>query len=641
MTRYLSAFFLAVLLCACLEGLAFSAQGNDERILSFDSHITVQPDSILTVTETIRVRSAGDEIKHGIFRDFPTVYRDAFWNFSKRGFRVTGVTRDGRPEKYETQWLPNGWRVLIGDSGVLLETGEHTYVITYRTNRQLGYFKDHDELYWNVTGNDWHFPIDKATATVELPAGASGKILSVEGYTGLQGEKGKKLNAGVAPGLATFSTTGPLDKFEGLTIVVTWPQGSVKAPSTGEKIRYFVRDNQDAVWGLGGLIAVFAYFLIAWFRVGRDPAGRSIVPEYGAPGGLSPAAVRFISKMGYDDKTFGAAVIDMAVKKALKITEKAGNYTLRKIQGGPAALAPEEGGLLADIFDGRDVLGLSTGNYAPVARATDNLKDILKTSYEKSYFKTNRAVFYPGLALSALAVIISSYHNETINLLAIPAAFFACVLPLIVLAALRKAAGEKRRERWNRKRGSGFGALMQGGLIVWYSLLLVVFTAAGAAVLAWKTSSLFSLFLVGTVGLNYPFFHLLKAPTREGALLMDKIRGFRVFLGATEEGRLNRMNPPDMTPELFERFLPYALALDVEQAWAEQFSDILKESGYEPQWYSGTIWDSTDMSRFSSSLGSSLAASIASASTPPGSSSGSGGSGSSGGGGGGGGGGGW
>lgn len=637
--RYFWVFFLSALLVASLEPIALSAQGDDERILSFDSHITVHPDSILTVRETIKVQSAGREIKHGIYRDFPTVYRDRLWNLSKRGFRVTGVTRDGKPEKHISQWLVNGERVLMGDTGISLEPGEHTYVITYRTSRQLGYFSGHDELYWNVTGNGWHFAIDKAAATVELPAGASGKILSVDGYTGLQGESGKKLRSSMASGHAVFSTTAPLEMFEGLTIVVTWPKGFVKEPLAREKIVHFMSDNQDALWGLGGLVAVFAYFLIAWFKAGRDPARRSVMPEYVPPAGLSPASMRFISKMGYDDKTFGAAVINMAVKKALTINEKAGNFTLRK-SGDAQALAPEERGLLSDLFERRDVLGLLSGNYETMTKATDNLKAALMASH-KTFFNANKTLFYPGLALSALAVIVSSYHNETISLLMIPAAFGACILPLVVMAALDRAIGEKNKDRWKRKGNRGLGTLMHGGLIAWYRFLLVAVTAAGATWLAWKTSSLFMLFFAGTLGLNYPFFHLLKAPTGEGGLLMDRIRGFRMFLGATEADRLNRMNPPDMTPELFERYLPYALALDVEQAWAEQFSHMLREAGYEPSWYSGASWSSSDLMRFSSYLGSSLPSSVASASTPPGSGSGSGGSGSSGGGGGGGGGGGW
>jgi uncharacterized membrane protein len=132
-----------------------------------------------------------------------------------------------------------------------------------------------------------------------------------------------------------------------------------------------------------------------------------------------------------------------------------------------------------------------------------------------------------------------------------------------------------------------------------------------------------------------------------GRKLLDRVEGFRTFLSATEGDRLVRMYPVERTPELFEKFLPYALALDVEQPWSEQFSEILQKSsqegreGYSPRWYSGSAWDSGRINSFGSAIGSTLAGAISASSTAPGSSSGGGGGGSSGGGGGGGGGGGW
>lgn len=100
-----------------------------------------------------------------------------------------------------------------------------------------------------------------------------------------------------------------------------------------------------------------------------------------------------------------------------------------------------------------------------------------------------------------------------------------------------------------------------------------------------------------------------------------------MFLSVTEKERLRLLNPPEKTPELFEKYLPYAVALDVEKAWAEQFVGVLaslQEGGtrYTPGWYHGTNWSSSDFGNLTSSLGSSLSTTISLASTPPGSSSG-------------------
>jgi uncharacterized membrane protein len=144
---------------------------------------------------------------------------------------------------------------------------------------------------------------------------------------------------------------------------------------------------------------------------------------------------------------------------------------------------------------------------------------------------------------------------------------------------------------------------------------------------------------------NVTFYHLLEAPTLKGRGVMDRLDGFRAFLTATEEDRLDRMNPPDRTPELFERFLPHAIALGLQNRWAEQFTHVLTPAviaagGTTMGWYDGG-GGSLDASTFASSLGSSLSSTLSSSSSPPGGSGGGGGGGSSGGGGGGGGGGGW
>jgi uncharacterized membrane protein len=153
--------------------------------------------------------------------------------------------------------------------------------------------------------------------------------------------------------------------------------------------------------------------------------------------------------------------------------------------------------------------------------------------------------------------------------------------------------------------------------------------------------------LIVTTGLlNVIFYYLLKAPTREGQRILDQIEGFKMYLGVAEKDRLNLENPPERTPALFEKFLPYALALGVEQKWSEQFAAVLSAAGhaggvYSPGWYCGPSWNHLGSASFASSFGSSLEGAISSSSTAPGSSGGGGGGGSSGGGGGGGGGGGW
>jgi hypothetical protein len=198
LARPLTLVFLGALAALLSVHAPAAAQGN-ERILSFDSRIEVHPDASMTVTETITILGQKKKFKRGIFRDFPTTYEGRHGETIRVDFEVLEVLRNGRPEPYHTEGRSNGVRVYAGQENVFIPAGEHAYAITYRTNRQLGFFEDFDELYWNVTGNDWAFVIDRASATVTLPPGA--RVTGWAAYTGPSGAQGRDYARGPAGGL--------------------------------------------------------------------------------------------------------------------------------------------------------------------------------------------------------------------------------------------------------------------------------------------------------------------------------------------------------------------------------------------------------------------------------------------------------
>ena len=225
------------LLCAALAWLALLAPAAaQERILSYDSELTVNADGSLDVVETIRVRAEGNQIRRGIYRDFPTRYRDGYGNRMVVDFQLLGVKRDGRPEPHFTEAMPNGVRINTGSDEFLRVPADITYTIRYRTTRQLGFFDDHDEIYWNVTGVGWAFPIEQAQARVQLPGAVPRVQMRLDAYTGFSGEKGQAFEAAApADGVATFRTTAPLAPQQGLTVVVGFPKGLVAEPSAAQR----------------------------------------------------------------------------------------------------------------------------------------------------------------------------------------------------------------------------------------------------------------------------------------------------------------------------------------------------------------------------------------------------------------------
>jgi uncharacterized membrane protein YgcG len=642
----------AALACAPAGVLAqdFPEELITERILDFRSEIAVHADGSMVVRETIQVKAAGEQIRRGIYRDFPTQYRDRLGNYYTVGFEVLEALRDGQPESFRVESEGNGKRVYLGRKGVNLDPGEYTYAITYRTTRQLGFFADHDELYWNATGNGWAFPINRATAIVTLPTGIQRSAILLEGYTGPEGSLGKAFEASVdAQSRPVFVTTKPLNPSEGLTIVVSWPKGFIAPPTREMKIQWFLEDNLSTLVGLAGLLILFGYYFMAWLWVGRDPAKGVIMPLYQPPEGFSPAAVRYVTEMGFDHRTFAAAILNMAVKRYLSIQENDGVFTLIRTKGGTAQLSPEEKAVADKLFAADDRLELRNTHHARISQGIEALKTWLRLNLEKHYFLTNRRYLIPGLIGSALLLVVVALSAPGEQ--KIIAGFMTLWLTGWSVGVFFLLSQVIQAWRGVRTSGTGQKIFSAGGamFLTLFSLPFIAGEIFGIVMLAVATSAAVIVILLLVAATNYLFHYLLKAPTRTGRALLDQIEGFKMFLAATEQDRMNILYPPMRTPELFEKYLPYALALGVEQEWSEQFAEILayaaqRGTTYSPAWYSGTAWRTLGASGFASSLGSSFSSAISSSSSPPGSRSGrsgSGGGGSSGGGGGGGGGGGW
>ncbi len=604
-----------------------------ERILSFDSRIDIFSDGTVEVAETIRVVAAGDKIRRGIFRDFPTRYPNHRGGSVTVRFQVLEVRRDDRPEAYHTEALANGVRVYIGKKDALLPRAETTYTLVYRTDRQIGFFDDYDEFFWNVTGTGWDFVIEQARVVIQLPPG--GKVLHHSAYTGPHGAVGQDYTVDLAIGGIGFAATRPLNPGEGLSVAVAWPKGAVDPPGAGERIGYLIRDNRGLLVAGAGLAGLLLYYLAAWWRVGRDPVKGAIIPRYVPPKGVSPAAMRFIQQMGFDHKALAVALVSMAVKGFLTIKEEAGKTYALEITGSASqALSPGEAAVAEHLFPpGSRSIVLKNSAHRKIKAALKALRTSLSGEFERLYFLRNTAAFIPGLGISlvALAGIIM------VDTLA-PVAMFMLVW-LSGWSVGVYTLGARVVDAWRSRQVVGAAAItlfflpFLGGAIAGLTLLTTVISPLSLA-----------LFL-GILAVNALFYHLLKAPTLAGRRLMDEIDGLKLYLGVAEKHRLDLLNPPQQTPEHFEALLPHAMALGVENAWNEQFARVLTQAGldpgsgrpYAPSWYSGR----TPLSGFGAGLGGSFTRAVAASSRAPGSSSGSRGGGGSGRGGGGGGGGGW
>jgi len=624
-------------LLALLVFTATSARA-DERIRRFLSDVQIQKDSSLQVIETIDVNVENIAIDHGIFRDFPTRYRRPDGSAMRVGFALEGATLDGLPIPAKVSSFANGVRIKIGDPDRTIAPGEHSFVLRYHTTRQVGRFKDFDELYWNATGNGWQFPIDVAEARIRLPQAVRfGKRAF---YTGPQGSTAT--NAQVIdenPGDILFRTTQPLAAFEGLTVAAAFPKGIVGEPASSSRLGWWLADNGPPILGFLVLLGLAGFYYVAWLRAGRDPRAGTVVPIFSPPDDLTPAGMRYVTKMSADNRAFAAALVDMGVRGHLRMVEEdEGWFSSKKTRierlDASATLPDEEKAALDELCLPGGTIVMEQKNHESFSSAKNSLSEILKVRYEGKLFKRNYGwaaagllFFLAGLWITAMSVVVATGAIDPMkagvilgSLLVVGLLWLAfhdsaagkCLMSLVSVVGIALAVS------------FGFPMMVEAFNSGWWLPLVIPALAAPLVLSA---------------------FWWISAPTAEGRTVLDHIAGFKQYLSITEAERLDRMTPPKDTPEIFERYLPYAIALGVENRWAHRFASVLAGAAAQGHqgfaWYSGSSnpWDNP--TSFTRDVGTSLASAISSASTAPGSSSGSGGGGFSGGGGGGGGGGGW
>jgi uncharacterized membrane protein YgcG len=630
---------LAIIVVAAMLAPAAAS----ERIARFISDVDVQRNGDLLVTETIAVQAEGQSIKRGILRDFPTSYTNRDGTHVDVDFEVRSVTRDGAAEQYVTERLTNGVRVRIGSADRLLDAGPHDFVITYRTSRQIGFFDGFDELYWNATGNGWTFPIDTAEARIRLPEAVPFRQSAF--YTGAQGAKGK--DAFVfeqQPGLIVFRTTQPLPAGNGLTVAAGWQKGLIVPPSQASRMGRWLRDNLPVAATLLGLLVILGYYLSAWQRVGHDPQRGTIVPLFGPPQGMSPAAVRYVSRMGMDDRAFTAAIVDLGVQGHIKLKEKKVGLQIVPCTGGKP-LGADEQAIAKSMFGKRtSPIDLDQSSCSILQRAQTALETALAEAYAERMFHDNKSWSIRGLFASLaviVGVVVSVFVGWGSDQGAATVIGMLSIVPALIVLSLLLTFGLPRT--------IGAFAMLVFGCVFSFLIGSSGYHIVTDGFHGWAQALPSALPLV-VVPLASSAFSWMRAHTLEGRQITDQIEGFRQYLGVAEEDRLNALNPPEKTPELFERFLPYAIALDVENAWAKRFAGVLAAASMAEianGWYDGRNERTRDPGTLANYLGSSLSQTISSASTPPGSSgnssssSGSDGGGSSGDGGGGGGGSGW
>ena len=581
-----------------------------DRIVSFKSEIFVQKSGKLKVAETITIYNGdgqkgpnedlgkdgesselNDQIKRGIMRTFPVVYVGNNKLFFNTTFKVLSVERKDDPtEKWQLKEQSNGYALYIGKPDYYLPNGFYTYIITYETNHQQNLTDNEDKLAWNVTGNGWDFEIESAQCIIHLPKGADG--LEMNCATGATGSVQKDCNfsklESIDEHIYEYKTTRRLPPMEGLTVLITFKSGVVAKPTLLANFWWLMLCNKPVFIILALLVFITLYYVVVWRKVGKDPEPGTIIPEFVPPAGLSPAAMGYTYFQKFTNQLTAATIVDLAVNKILKIDVsreglifKSNAYSISAGSGGNKKIDYNNYADEASMLIGEKIISGSY-NSALLSFSSKLTKEVERTCRVDADGNSLKQGFFSMNNRYATAPLVISVLS-----------FIVCFIWAASLADFN----------------------------YW--------------ILAWMAVPLVFLIVVNSI-----FIKLLYAYNKQGRQVRDLIEGFRMYLTTTDEQRLNAMNPPDKTLELYEKFLPFAIALDCEVAWGKKFEAIIDSATMDS---SSRGYAGLHSSTFSSAFVSSFSSSIASASSPPSQSSSGSSSGgfSSGSGGGGGGGGGW
>jgi len=624
--------------------LAFPALAREE-IRAFTSDVVLNVDGSVTVTETIEVNAEGLEIRRGIYRDIPVVMLGSDGGKVRPELDVTSVNRDGDQEMFRVERMGNFQRIWIGNPDSFLARGLHRYIIRYTMTRMARQFDDHDELYWNATGNYWIFPILAARANVTLPDGSV--ISDLAAYTGQAGSSEQAVSIKrTSETTASFRANRALGAGEGMTIAVAFNKGIIAFPTGFAAFQQRLADLREVILPVLAALLAIAYNALAWFRVGRDPDRGTIIPLFHPPKGFSAPLVHYVHKWGFENSGWVAltsAIFDLGVKGLVAIDNTAGKLKISVTGKQPEEPLASGEKLLFDYLSTEQttIIDKSTGPDLQKKRA--EFTRAIESENRSLWFKSNAGYSIGGIALG-LGLLVGMVVIEVLE----PAWLFGAVVVGIVAGIAIGAIANLRH---------GFQFLRFFG-VFWAGIVLFNMGSALFDSFSSVEVNTGAIAAISIVVITIVFAVLMRAPTMQGRKIMDQIDGLKLYIETAEKERLNMAGAPPMTISRFERMLPYAIALGVEKPWSNHFEAELARNAvsdasgvYAPGWYHGSTrggaWGSSasSMTNAVSAAAASMTAAMVAAQPVQASSSGfsggGGGGGFSGGGGGGGGGGGW
>ena len=547
----------------------------EERILYFISGVEFDEDGTISVTEIIKVNAEHKNINHGIYRTYP-ITQVTGTTLKNYGFAIQSIKMDGEPVKYSVAYGSLNIGVAIGDSNKKISVGQHEYEIKYKTRNHVLFGKDRDEINFNVTGNDWKLPIERASFILVIPGGED-NILETTAFTGAYGERGTDF---VRHKKNVIRTTRRLEPGEGFTVAAAWKKGLV-APS--EQTHFdWIGANRELAYGLIFVFVLLYYFLQKW-RLMRQP-NQTIIPLFSPPFGMSPGYMAALKAKDYPGRVLHADIVWAAVNGFLHMDlQNRKNIVLHRRKS-EKKVSPWINKLCDELTcwlcnsEGECALRTSRGK----KQAGDAFEFLVRKYHDRLEFAWEDSILtktFGWILIGALMIYVTLFSahpglaDGTLTAMEFLGFSSMCLVFIgIGYYATRKALDEREGMARILTIATALTLFTGGGLVgLW-------FVACGDYVYLGLSSGVFLL----------TFWLMKRLPggkyTNTGLTEYAKVQGLEMYIRTAEKHRLEKLNAPDDTVEKYEELLPYAIALNCAEAWQKRFDTLLHDLNYEPEW---------------------------------------------------------
>ena len=512
---------------------------HSEKIRNYEVTVQINKNGTLTVNEVIDYQF-GEEFKHGIYRDIPLRSKRFGFDVHKSFIKMNWIKRDGKDEEYTKNHFYEGIRYRIGSETELvnLYKTESVYELNYDIYNAVFEKDGIYQVYYNAIGQFWNVPIEQASVIIRFPDGQKIKkneIEKLEVYTGSYGEKGENYDI-LENDEEIHISTKELEAKNGLTFMLNLKTDKI-SPTLVDKLKIVYLSNPAIIILPFLLLFLTIYSIVTWKFFGKDPQGKSIIPEFNLPKDISPMFAAYINGERDTVEILNAGIFTLLTKGFIVANRVNGEIKYNKesktVYTQETELAEEERMLLDALSSEKnDIFGSEKRIY----NKANSIIEILKDKYHKIIYKNNGSFLVPFYcAAPVFMIFIFSQTN------------FEIFNPFIILYILI-TLGSFFHRIWitvSKKLLIGLLIIVILGVSFYQGIEIFVFTTYFVI-----------LFIV--------YAKLIGKYTNEGLRKKEYLKGMKMYIKTAEENQIRKFDNVKELIEYFNGILPFAVALGVK-----------------------------------------------------------------------------